>query len=98
MSWIVIAGNPVDGFTYYGPFAESNEANEYAEQHCEDTEFWLISLVTPQIEQTPYEAPLRPLNFNRCSCGHTWEVHQQNIHRLWVCGVCSCRSQIGPAT
>lgn len=49
---VIIAGNPVDGFTVTGPFADESAATEYAEQYDATGYWWLAPL------QTPDEAPV----------------------------------------
>jgi hypothetical protein len=40
---IVISGNPVDGFIYYGPFKTGVDAIAWAEANCDGTESWCIA-------------------------------------------------------
>ena len=44
---IVVTGNPVDGFTFYGPFPSGQEAVEWADNagrgDC-DTDWWVAPL------------------------------------------------------
>ncbi len=41
-TFIVITGNPVDGFTYHGPFVSAEDANAYAEDL--PTDWWVAPL------------------------------------------------------
>ena len=41
--WIVIAGNPVDGLEFHGPFDSTHDAVEYANEEIRD-EWWLGKL------------------------------------------------------
>lgn len=36
MNYIIVYGDPVDGFTYVGPFADRDEAVKYAEFDSRD--------------------------------------------------------------
>lgn len=41
---IICTGNPVDGFTYYGPFPSREAATEAAERTTWEGEWWIIRL------------------------------------------------------
>ena len=41
---IVAVGNPIDGLRFYGPFATSDEAIEWAEKNFAHTEWWVAPL------------------------------------------------------
>jgi len=43
MSYIIITGNPTEGFTYTGPFLIREDAIEYAEQKLPTWEYWWIA-------------------------------------------------------
>ena len=47
--FLIILGNPVDGYNYVGPFASSDEANDWGERNEAkyETEWWITCLVTP---------------------------------------------------
>lgn len=47
---IVITGNPVDGFAYHGPFESEEEAQEWAENECQD-DWWVAPLASPSEER-----------------------------------------------
>ena len=42
--YIAIAGHPVDGFTFYGPFDSSEEASSWAYDRLHDEDFWITEL------------------------------------------------------
>lgn len=44
--YLVIYGNPVDGFTFIGPFNRAEEAERYMDHNDNDTS-WMIKLVKP---------------------------------------------------
>lgn len=44
--WIIVTGNPVDGFEYHGPFNTEDSAIEWADTFIED-EWWLAHLDAP---------------------------------------------------
>lgn len=46
MIWLLITGNPVDGFTYYGPFSDHDEASSLADR-CDHSDWWICELVRP---------------------------------------------------
>jgi hypothetical protein len=45
---ILIVGNPVDGLTFYGPFATADEANAAGERVQDD--WWIAPLKAPDAE------------------------------------------------
>lgn len=47
--WIIIAGNPVDGLNFIGPFQTSEEAHEYADwdQYLKNQDWWVVDLIPP---------------------------------------------------
>lgn len=45
--WIVITGNPVDGFCYHGPFNNFEEALEWTELNC-GGDYWITGLAPPE--------------------------------------------------
>lgn len=53
--WIVIKGNPVEGFSFYGPFSSNEEANAYIDEMLSDVEAWTYQLIAPVPE--PEELP-----------------------------------------
>ena len=44
--WFVIAGNPLNGLSSYGPFTDSDFAVDWAEVYISDSDWW-ISEITP---------------------------------------------------
>jgi hypothetical protein len=38
----IMCGAPWDGFTFYGPFATNDEADEYQMKHLANQDFWWI--------------------------------------------------------
>lgn len=44
--WVVVFGNPIDGFGYHGPFDTNEEACEYGDFHDGDNadEYWVALL------------------------------------------------------
>lgn len=46
--WIVITGNPMDGFGYTGPFESADQANEWADMHVtREYDWWLAKVEAP---------------------------------------------------
>ena len=45
---MIVYGNPVDGFTYIGPFETMEESHEWAENNCD--EWWGAELASPKNE------------------------------------------------
>ena len=41
---IVVTGNPVDGFAFYGPFKTAEHANEEADEAFRHEEWWIAPL------------------------------------------------------
>lgn len=50
MAKLLVIGNPVDGFTFQGPYDEAEDALQDAELF-EDREWWVADLVTPEAEE-----------------------------------------------
>ncbi len=46
--FIVIAGDPVNGFTYHGPFKDEDEAYSWFEMHTADYEDWWVAPLNPK--------------------------------------------------
>lgn len=44
---LLIYGNPADGFTFVGPFDDSEAAHEHLEHNPVDDEWWIAPLVDP---------------------------------------------------
>lgn len=46
--WIVIAGDPMDGFSYTGPFNSADEATRWAGMYIDKSYgWWLAQVETP---------------------------------------------------
>jgi hypothetical protein len=43
---IIVAGNPVDGFEFYGPFESEEDAAAWAE-HGQPGDWWIARVHTP---------------------------------------------------
>lgn len=43
MTYIIVFGSPVEGFSYCGPFESHEDALDYAEDHRE-TSWWIAEL------------------------------------------------------
>jgi hypothetical protein len=48
--YLLIAGNPVSGFQYVGPFTTSSEAHDEGEQLGFE-EYWITQLAAPSQEE-----------------------------------------------
>lgn len=47
--WIVISGNPRNGFEYYGPFLDADHAIKFAEMHISaEYNWWVDQLQEPR--------------------------------------------------
>jgi hypothetical protein len=49
--YILIHGNPVDGFAYVGPFDTASDAHNHGEQ-IGYSEYWLSELVSEEEDKT----------------------------------------------
>jgi len=93
--YILVLGNVVDGFKFKGLFSSTVEANSYGEDWYADTEWWVVAVDMVH----PIDIDIETINNkNICSCGHLWSNHEQNIHRIYVCRECNCRTNAGPST
>ena len=45
--FIVVMGNPVDGFTHIGPFEFWEDANKYCEDDPSPFDMWVVMLQEP---------------------------------------------------
>lgn len=46
--WIVISGNPQNGFSYHGPFLDAEQANHFADMHITvEYDWWVAKLEEP---------------------------------------------------
>lgn len=49
--YIILCGNPVDGYDLYGPFDNDIDALRYADNNCDYGEGWTIAkLIKPEGE------------------------------------------------
>jgi len=44
---IIVAGNPVDGFKFYGPFDDTGSANEWADDNIRNEDWVVGGLIAP---------------------------------------------------
>lgn len=47
---IIVTGNPVDGFFFYGPYPDFYEAQKAAEKEKENQEYWWIAPIEKEFE------------------------------------------------
>jgi hypothetical protein len=48
MQWIIVRGNPADGFEYVGPFQSGEAANAYQDaDHDRGMDWWVVLLQAP---------------------------------------------------
>jgi hypothetical protein len=57
---IVVTGNPVDGFTFYGVFKTAEDANDWAELRLNGKEWWVAALVHPTTSKPNRTLPPPP--------------------------------------
>lgn len=48
--WILIVGDPIDGFFYYGPFDDQQAAIDYVEANHDGPDWWTAKLMGPTHE------------------------------------------------
>lgn len=46
MQYVILAGNPINGFEVFGPFNSEHDASNFADS-LEDREWWLTPLTSP---------------------------------------------------
>lgn len=46
--WIVVCGNPIDGFEYYGPFDDESIAERWGREGDDGANEWWVAHLTPQ--------------------------------------------------
>lgn len=51
--YLIVTGNPVDGFFYYGPFADEDTTIEWANREQDGCDWWPTKLHAP--EDSSYE-------------------------------------------
>lgn len=54
---VIVNGTPIDGFAVIGPFDSEDEAEEYAVQELEGSDWWTSCLVEPN---EPMVIPPKP--------------------------------------
>jgi hypothetical protein len=47
---LLIAGNPVDGFEFYGPFEDPMEAGDWAQAGLNGRDWWVANVAPPHSE------------------------------------------------
>jgi hypothetical protein len=45
---VIVSGNPIDGFSFYGPFLNASEANNWGDSEMNANSEWWVSDMTPQ--------------------------------------------------
>jgi hypothetical protein len=63
VKYIVVFGNPVDGFNFRGPFDDHDLASEYADA-SEPNEYWWIAELDPPYEPEISEQPKEANDFS----------------------------------
>jgi hypothetical protein len=51
MNYILIYGNPRDGFRFVGPFAERDDAVVYLEMEVYQENIWIAQLDAPAVDE-----------------------------------------------
>jgi hypothetical protein len=51
MKWIVINGNPIDGYKYYGAFALCEQAHQWGNDYFDESGYYIAELIEPQEEE-----------------------------------------------
>lgn len=46
--YIIVYGDPANGFTYIGPFEYPGDATRYAEQEIHDEYWWIAPIEQPE--------------------------------------------------
>jgi hypothetical protein len=46
--WIVINGNPINGYTYYGAFDSPQDANYWGHNNFDESGFYITELTQPE--------------------------------------------------
>ncbi len=44
---MIITGDPIDGFRYFGPFADGNSACDWADSNVSEMNWWIAELNVP---------------------------------------------------
>ncbi len=45
--FLLVVGDPVDGFDYVGPFDSSEQAQEWAQEFTDGDSWWVVELQSP---------------------------------------------------
>jgi len=59
--YILVEGNPLSGFNFYGPFDNEAAAVRYAERDPEDDEWWVADLLEPIDEEDEVLITVNPV-------------------------------------
>lgn len=72
MAYILITGNPVDGFEYIGPFATAEDAGEHAntDGNIEEGDWWIATIESPEQAKSNEEIPGEPDLYMKA-----WNLH-----------------------
>ena len=46
--WIVINGNPIDGYKYYGEFTLCKQAHQWGNDYFDESGYYIAELINPQ--------------------------------------------------
>jgi hypothetical protein len=46
--WIVINGNPINGYTYYGTFDNAQDANYWGHSNFDESGFYITEITQPE--------------------------------------------------
>lgn len=44
--WIIVTGNPIDGFEFFGLFEKETDGIDWASKQFDDRDWWLASVTT----------------------------------------------------
>ena len=45
--YVLIAGNPADGFEFYGPFDDAESAGDWGSDYCAGVDWWVVQMTDP---------------------------------------------------
>jgi hypothetical protein len=51
VNYLVIVGNPLDGYTHFGPFDSQNEATDWASENVDRYYEWWIGELFESVEE-----------------------------------------------
>ena len=86
--FILVIGNPVDGFEYEGLFVKKEDAIAHGERYYANTEWWAAPLVVSASGEP--RTAIKVVE-DTCTCGHAFDQHTQTVHGVYVCNQCNCR-------